>query len=113
MTRNESVLRIKGDHFQKPSYGATSKPSYGASKPSYDSKGGLGFGLNFKNIKIPVPDIPLPNPLEFKAGENRAQKGICGKGKLNTRVALQTFTVVVGHQGVVDFHGLFIALLPE
>lgn len=56
----------------QPSYG-TPQPSYGTPKPSYNNKPsyngpGLGGGLSFKNIELPVPDIPLPDPIEFKAG---------------------------------------------
>ena len=69
----------------QPSYGApTSRPSYNA-KPSYG--GGGGKGINFKQIEIPVPDIELPNPLDFKAGVLRS-KGRIASGLLHAKAGI-------------------------
>ena len=66
----------------KPSYGPTNKPSYGpTNKPSYGSK-----GMSFKNIELPIPDIPLPDPVEFKAGVLRS-KGRIGKSNYNFKLS--------------------------
>ena len=81
---------------QKPSYGAptprpsygtpqpNNKPSYGSPKPSY---GGGGGGLNFKQIELPVPDINLPDPIEFKAGVLRS-KGRIASGLLHAKAGI-------------------------
>jgi len=67
-----------------PSYGApTQRPSYHA-KPSYH---GGGKGVNFKQIEIPVPDIDLPSPLEFKAGVLRS-KGRIASGLLHAKAGI-------------------------
>ena len=80
---------------QKPSYGAPAarpsygtpqpKPSYGSPKPSYGAPG--GGGLNFKQIELPVPDINLPDPIEFKAGVLRS-KGRIASGLLHAKAGI-------------------------
>ena len=70
---------------QRPSYGTPQpKPSYGAQKPSYGAPGG---GLNFKQIELPVPDINLPDPIEFKAGVLRS-KGRIASGLLHAKAGI-------------------------
>ena len=62
----------------KPSYGPTprpQRPSYGASKPSY---GGKGFEL---------PNINIPNPIDFKAGVLRS-KGRIASGLLHAKAGI-------------------------
>lgn len=64
-----------------PSYGAPNIPSYGA----FD-----GFNFNKgpgKVIEIPVPDLPIPDPIEFKAGVLRS-KGRIASGLLHTKAGL-------------------------
>ena len=64
-----------------PSYGAPSLPSYG----QFD-----GFNFNKgpgKIIEIPVPDLPIPDPIEFKAGVLRS-KGRIASGLLHTKAGL-------------------------
>ena len=64
-----------------PSYGAPSVPSYG----QFD-----GFNFNKgpgKIIEIPVPDLPIPDPIEFKAGVLRS-KGRIASGLLHTKAGL-------------------------
>ena len=66
---------------QPPSYGAPSLPSYG----QFD-----GFNFNKgpgKIIEIPVPDLPIPDPIEFKAGVLRS-KGRIASGLLHTKAGL-------------------------
>ena len=66
---------------QPPSYNAPSPPSYG----QFD-----GFNFNKgpgKIIEIPVPDLPIPDPLEFKAGVLRS-KGRIASGLLHTKAGL-------------------------
>ena len=75
----------------RPSYGAPTPQSYNAPKPSYNnnkpSYGGGGGGLNFKNIELPVPDIALPDPIEFKAGVLRS-KGRIASGLLHAKAGI-------------------------
>merc|ERR1719220_907435 len=58
-----------------------SKPSYGA-PPSYG--GGKGPG---KIIEIPIPDLPIPDPIQFKAGVLRS-KGRIASGLLHTKAGI-------------------------
>ena len=69
----------------KPSYNNQQKPSYN-NKPSYGGGGGKG-GLTFKNIELPVPDIPIPDPIEFKAGVLRS-KGRIASGLLHAKAGI-------------------------
>ena len=57
-------------------------PSYGAPAPSYGKKKGGG-----KVVEIPIPDIPIPNPIEFKAGVLRS-KGRIASGLLHTKAGI-------------------------
>ena len=84
----------------RPSYNAPAPaPSYNAPSPapSYNGggnngggkgggKGGL-FNINFKTIQLPVPDISIPNPLEFKTGVLRS-KGRIASGILHAKAGL-------------------------
>jgi len=61
-----------------PTYGASSLPSYG------------GFNFNKgpgKVIEIPVPDLPIPDPIEFKAAVLRS-KGRIASGLLHTKAGI-------------------------
>ena len=73
---------------QPPSYNAPA-PSYGApSIPSYGSFDGFGFNKGpGKVIEIPVPDLPIPDPIEFKAAVLRS-KGRIASGLLHTKAGL-------------------------
>ena len=76
-----------------PSYNAPAqKPSYNAPAPSYNSPPSYGGGFGFnkgpgKIIEIPVPDLPIPDPIEFKAGVLRS-KGRIASGLLHTKAGL-------------------------
>ena len=66
----------------KPSYNAQPpKPSYGA-PPSYG-----GGGKGGKIIEIPIPDLPIPDPIQFKAGVLRS-KGRIASGLLHTKAGI-------------------------
>lgn len=71
-----------------PSYNAPA-PSYGApSPPSYGQFDGFNFNKGpGKIIEIPVPDLPIPDPIEFKAGVLRS-KGRIASGLLHTKAGL-------------------------
>ena len=56
-------------------------PSYGAPKPSY------GGGKGGKIIEIPIPDLPIPDPIQFKAGVLRS-KGRIASGLLHTKAGI-------------------------
>ena len=68
---------------QPPSYNQAqpSKPSYGA-PPSYG-----GGGKGGKIIEIPIPDLPIPDPIQFKAGVLRS-KGRIASGLLHTKAGI-------------------------
>jgi len=81
-----------------PSYNAPAPaPSYNEPLPSYGAPGALpsfgtfdGFGFNKgpgKVIEIPVPDLPIPDPLEFKAAVLRS-KGRIASGLLHTKAGI-------------------------
>lgn len=77
-----------------PSYNAPAQkpPSYNAPAPSYNSPPSYGGGFGFnkgpgKIIEIPVPDLPIPDPIEFKAGVLRS-KGRIASGLLHTKAGL-------------------------
>lgn len=76
---------------QPPSYNAPAQqpPSYGApSIPSYGQFDGFNFNKGpGKIIEIPVPDLPIPDPIEFKAGVLRS-KGRIASGLLHTKAGL-------------------------
>ena len=75
---------------QPPSYNAPApKPSYGAPNlPSYGNFDGFSFNKGpGKIIEIPVPDLPIPDPIEFKAGVLRS-KGRIASGLLHTKAGL-------------------------
>ena len=73
---------------QPPSYNAPA-PSYGAPNiPSYGAFDGFNFNKGpGKVIEIPVPDLPIPDPIEFKAGVLRS-KGRIASGLLHTKAGL-------------------------
>ena len=71
---------------QPPSYNQQQQPpSYNAQpqKPSYGG-GGKGPG---KIIEIPIPDLPIPDPIQFKAGVLRS-KGRIASGLLHTKAGI-------------------------
>jgi len=81
-----------------PSYNAPAPaPSYNEPLPSYGAPSALpsygtfdGFGFNKgpgKVIEIPVPDLPIPDPLEFKAAVLRS-KGRIASGLLHTKAGI-------------------------
>ena len=73
---------------QPPSYSAPA-PSYGApSLPSYGQFDGFMFNKGpGKVIEIPVPNLPIPDPIQFKAGVLRS-KGRIASGLLHTKAGL-------------------------
>ena len=72
-----------------PSYNNDPLPSYGApSIPSYGAFDGFNFNKGpGKVIEIPVPDLPIPDPIEFKAAVLRS-KGRIASGLLHTKAGL-------------------------
>jgi len=65
-------------------------PTYGApsSLPSYGQFDGFGFNKGpGKVIEIPVPDLPIPDPIEFKAAVLRS-KGRIASGLLHTKAGI-------------------------
>ena len=72
-----------------PSYNSDPLPSYG--KPNIPSYGAFdGFNFNKgpgKIIEIPVPDLPIPDPIEFKSAVLRS-KGRIASGLLHTKAGL-------------------------
>jgi len=81
-----------------PSYNAPAPaPSYNEPLPSYGAPAGIpsfgtfdGFGFNKgpgKVIEIPVPDLPIPDPIEFKAAVLRS-KGRIASGLLHTKAGI-------------------------
>ena len=69
---------------QPPSYNQQQPPSYNAqpNKPSYG-----GGGKGGKIIEIPIPDLPIPDPIQFKAGVLRS-KGRIASGLLHTKAGI-------------------------
>lgn len=78
-------IKNKGvdDGYGAPPSNSYSVPTYNAPapKPSYKGKGGG------KVVEIPIPDINLPNPIEFKAGVLRS-KGRIASGLLHTKAGI-------------------------
>ena len=72
-----------------PSYNNDPLPSYGAPAiPSYGAFDGFNFNKGpGKVIEIPVPDLPIPDPIEFKAAVLRS-KGRIASGLLHTKAGL-------------------------